>query len=98
MFCKTSRAKVSSDHVVSATEWVKEKWGPLISKQEGFKKYYFAANPDGALVFIMLWEKEDQIQAWTDHPEHKKIVPELMKMTTGAIEMNIYEVKHMMVG
>lgn len=95
MFCKTTRAKVSPQHIGSLTRWVKQTWGPLISRQKGFKKYYFVTKPDGEIVFIMLWENEDQILAWSDHPEHKKIVPEFMALVTSPVEMNVYEVRDM---
>lgn len=93
MFCKMSTARVLPENIGVLTEWVKNKWGPLISKQHGFKQYYLVANPEGEVVFVMLWEREDQIQAWTDYPQHRDIVPEFINLVTGPVAMNIYEVK-----
>jgi len=46
MFFKTTRSKVSPENMGQLAQWVKEKWGPLISSQEGFKGTYFIAMPN----------------------------------------------------
>ena len=93
MFCKTTRSKVSPENMGQLVLWVKEKWGPLISSQEGFKGVYFITKSNGEFVIIMLWETEAQIQSWTDNPEHKKLLPEFMSLTTNPVDMDIYEVQ-----
>lgn len=94
MFCKTTRSKISSENLEKLTHWIKEKWGPLISSQEGFKNSYFIAKTNGEFVITMLWQTESQIQSWTDNPEHKALVPEFLSLTTADVNMDIYEVKH----
>jgi heme-degrading monooxygenase HmoA len=92
MYCKTTKSQVSKDSVGSLRKWIQEKWAPLISSQEGFRGYYLAAQPDGCFVIIMLWDTEEQVQAWTDNPGHQALVPEFMAMTVAAVEMNVYQV------
>lgn len=93
MFCKTTRSKVSPENMGQLAQWVKEKWGPLISSQEGFKGTYFIAKENGEFVIIMLWETEAQIQSWTDNPEHQKLLPEFMSLKEGPVGMDIYKVQ-----
>lgn len=93
MFCKTTKSKIYSGNLKKLTFWIKEKWGPLISSQEGFKGSYFIVKPSGEFVIIMLWQTESQIQSWTDNPEHKALVPEFMSLTEAEVSMDIYEVK-----
>jgi len=96
MFCKTTRSKVSPENMGQLATWVKEQWGSLISRQEGFKGAYFSTKPNGEFILIMLWETEAQIQSWTDNPEHKELVPEFMSLVTNAVDMDIYEVQGIM--
>ena len=93
MFCKTTRSKVSPENMGELAQWVKEKWGPLISSQEGFKGAYFIAKPNGEFVIIMLWESEEQIQSWTDNSQHKRLLPDFMPLILGSVDMDIYEVQ-----
>ena len=93
MFCKTTRSKVSPENLEQLAQWVNGKWGPLISSKEGFKGTYFITKSNGEFVIIMLWETEEQIQSWTDNPEHKKLLPEFMSLKTAPVEMDIYEVQ-----
>ena len=93
MFCKTTRSKVSPENMGQLAQWVKGKWGPIISRQEGFKGVYFITKENGEFVIIMLWETEAQIQSWTDNPEHKQTIPEFMSLTTDAVDMEIYKVQ-----
>ena len=94
MFCKTTRSKVSPENIGQLAQWVKEKWGLLISSQEGFKGTYFITKPNGEFVIIMLWETEEQIQSWTDNPGHKELLPEFMSLKEGPVEMDVYEVQY----
>jgi heme-degrading monooxygenase HmoA len=93
MFCKITRSKVSPDNMGQLAQWVKEKWGPLISSQEGFKRGYFITKLNGEFTLIMLWETEEEIQSWTDNPEHKKLLPEFMSLKTGSVDMDVYDVQ-----
>ena len=94
MFCKITRSKVSPENLEKLSYWVKEKWAPLISKQQGFKGAYLAKKDNGEFVVLMFWEKAKQVQAWTDNPQHKDIVPEFMSLTTGPVDMDLYEIAY----
>lgn len=93
MFCKTTRSKISIKDMDKLTGWVQDKWGPLISRQEGFKGYYFVSKPDGDFIIIMLWEEESLIQSWSDNPKHKELVPEFMSLMIGPVEMDVYKIE-----
>lgn len=93
MYCKTTKSHVAMDNAGKLNSWVREKWGPLISRQNGFREYYFASKPEGEFVIIMLWDEETQIQRWSDNPEHKALVPEFVSLTIARIEMDIYRVE-----
>jgi len=96
MFCKITRSNVSPDNMEQLAQWVKKKWGPLISSQEGFKGTYFITKSNGEFVLVMLWETEAQIQSWTDNPEHQNLVPEFMSLKEGPLYMDIYKVQDIM--
>lgn len=92
MFCKTTQSKMDPQNSEKLENWVKEKWGPLISKQPGFKGYYFIVKPEGEFALIMLWENEENVQSWTDNPDHKTLVPEFMALTVSLVQMDLYGV------
>ena len=92
MFCKTTKSKVDVQNSGKMEQWVKEKWSPLISKQTGFKGYYYISKPDGEFVIIMLWEQAKYVQLWTDNPEHRALVPDFMALTVSPVQMDLYEV------
>ena len=54
----------------------------------------FGQKDNGEFVVLMFWEKAKQVQAWTDNPQHKDIVPEFMSLTTGPVDMDLYEIAY----
>lgn len=93
MFCKTTMSKVSPENIPVLERWVKEKWGPLISRQEGFTGYYFVTKPEGEFILIMFWKDEAAPQSWTNNPDHQALVPEFKKLAIASVQMDLYVVK-----
>ena len=92
MFCKITKSKVEAHNVKQVEQWFKEKWGPLISGQPGFIRYYYVLKSDGEFAVIMLWETEENVQSWTDNPQHQALVPELKSLLVSPLMMDIYKV------
>ena len=92
MFCKITQSKVNLRNVEQLEQWIKEKWGPLISAQPGFRRYYFVVKSDGEFAVIMLWETEENVHSWTDNPQHQALLPELKSLLVSPVMMDIYRV------
>ena len=73
MICKAYRSQVSPDKLDKLIKIIKEQRTPLISKREGFKGTYLLTKPNGEMVELTFWEKEEQAMAWWECPEHKEL-------------------------
>ncbi len=92
MYCKISKVKVSGDKVDTMIKWVRDVWGPLISKQEGLRRYYFLVREDGEVIFFMIWSDISSIDSWSGNPEHMEILPAFKDMIIGPVDMKVYEI------
>ena len=90
MFCKITQSRVDTNNVERLSQWIKGKWGPLISVQPGFSKYHFVAKPDGQFAIIMFWKAEADVQAWTENPDHQVLVPEFKSLMICPVLMDVY--------
>lgn len=94
MFCKTNRNQVLPENLDEFAKLMKEKWAPLISRQEGFERAYVMTKPSGEIVAVMLWENEAQLNAWNDNAEHKKLSGQMMPLLIGSAIVDVWEVQH----
>ncbi len=92
MYCKITKSQTDGSKSAALKTWVSEKWGPLISRQEGFQGYYFIIKPEGQFQIIMLWDDGDLIRTWSDNPQHQALVPEFLSLVTAEVEMDTFEV------
>jgi heme-degrading monooxygenase HmoA len=94
MYCKTFRTKISAEDMKEFSSYVEKSFKPLISKQKGFKGFYFCTKENNEFVMIMLWEEKEMIEKWAHNPDHVAIGKPIQHVFVNEILQDIYHVDH----